>query len=114
MPAALRVCADPNNLPFSNERGEGFENQIAELVARDLGTRVSLYVVGAAPRIFRNTLNAGACDLVIGVPSHFDRARHDPTVLPVHLCVRLAAPTGTSPSRRSTIPRCAGCVSAFR
>ena len=38
---ALRVCADPNNLPFSNERGEGFENQLAEMVARDLGTRVS-------------------------------------------------------------------------
>ena len=35
--APLRVCADPNNLPFSNERGEGFENRIAELVARELG-----------------------------------------------------------------------------
>ena len=36
----LRVCADPNNLPFSNEKREGFENRIAELVARDLGAKV--------------------------------------------------------------------------
>ena len=36
----LRVCADPNNLPFSNERGEGFENKIAQLLAQDLGERV--------------------------------------------------------------------------
>ena len=39
-PAPLRVCADPNNLPFTNQRGEGFENRIADLLARDLGTRV--------------------------------------------------------------------------
>jgi len=39
-PAPLRICADPNNLPFSNARGEGFENRIAELLARELGTRV--------------------------------------------------------------------------
>ena len=38
---ALRVCADPNNLPFSNARGEGFENQLAELVASDLGKPVA-------------------------------------------------------------------------
>ena len=37
----LRVCADPNNLPFSNERGEGFENKIAELIADELGARLS-------------------------------------------------------------------------
>ncbi|HSJ08228.1 MAG TPA: hypothetical protein VK936_16090, partial [Longimicrobiales bacterium] len=36
----LRVCADPNNMPFSNERGEGFENRIAEVIAADLGARV--------------------------------------------------------------------------
>src|SRR3954453_7326427 len=69
----LRVCADPNNLPFSNERGEGFENQLSEMIARDLGTRVS-YTWWAQRRGFlRNTLNAGACDLVIGVPVHLQR-----------------------------------------
>src|SRR5712691_2079133 len=42
-PRTLRVCADPNNLPFSNARGEGFENKIAELVARDLGRQIQYY-----------------------------------------------------------------------
>jgi len=65
----LRVCADPNNLPFSNHRGEGFENRIAQLIARELKTTVS-YVWWAQRRGFiRNTLAAGQCDLVMGVPS---------------------------------------------
>jgi len=64
----LRVCADPNNLPFSNAKGEGFENQLAELVARELGLRVS-YTWWAQRRGFiRNTLKAGACDVIMGVP----------------------------------------------
>ncbi|MGE5926824.1 MAG: substrate-binding domain-containing protein [Gemmatimonadota bacterium] len=69
----LRVCADPNNLPFSNERREGFENRLAELVARDLGARLE-YVWWAQRRGFiRNTLAAGECDVVFGVPSRFER-----------------------------------------
>jgi mxaJ protein len=69
----LRVCADPNNLPFSNERQEGFENKIAELVARDLNAKVR-YSWWAQRRGFvRNTLNARECDLLIGVPSSFER-----------------------------------------
>lgn len=68
----LRVCADPNNLPFSNQRGEGFENRIAELVAHDLGATVR-YTWWAQRRGFiRNTLKASMCDVVIGVPSSFD------------------------------------------
>jgi mxaJ protein len=64
----LRVCADPNNLPFSNARGEGFENALAELVAGELGKTVS-YTWWAQRRGFiRNTLNAGACDVIMGVP----------------------------------------------
>jgi len=63
---ALRVCADPNNLPFSNRAGQGFENRIAELIGRDLGRRVE-YTWWAQRRGFvRNTLGAGACDLVVG------------------------------------------------
>jgi mxaJ protein len=62
----LRVCADPNNLPFSNEKGEGFENRIADLVARDLGATVT-YTWWAQRRGFiRNTLGAGLCDLIPG------------------------------------------------
>ncbi len=65
----LRVCADPNNLPFSNQRGEGLENRLAELLARELKTSVS-YVWWAQRRGFiRNTLAAGQCDVVMGVPS---------------------------------------------
>jgi mxaJ protein len=64
----LRVCADPNNLPFSNATGAGFENKIAEIVARDLGARLE-YVWWAQRRGFiRNTVRAGMCDVVIGVP----------------------------------------------
>lgn len=68
----LRVCADPNNLPFSNERGEGFENRLAELIADDLGATVR-YTWWAQRRGFiRNTLRALDCDVVMGVPVDYD------------------------------------------
>lgn len=68
----LRVCADPNNLPFTNARLEGFENRIAELLARDLGARVE-YTWWAQRRGFvRNTLRAGKCDVILGIPSSFE------------------------------------------
>ena len=71
---ALRVCADPNNLPFSNERQQGFENKIAQAIATGLGQRLE-YVWWAQRRGFvRNTLNAGACEVVVGVPSRFELA----------------------------------------
>jgi mxaJ protein len=68
----LRVCADPNNLPFSNERGEGFENKLAEMIAAEAGTRVE-YTWWAQRRGFvRNTLRAGECDVLLGVPAEFE------------------------------------------
>jgi mxaJ protein len=70
----LRVCADPNNLPFSNDRLEGFENRIASLVAADMGVPLR-YTWWAQRRGFlRNTLNAGACDVVIGLPTSVELA----------------------------------------
>src|SRR5687768_12306410 len=58
---ALRVCADPNNLPFSNQHREGFENRVAELLARELGARLE-YTWWAQRRGFlHNTLQAGLC-----------------------------------------------------
>jgi mxaJ protein len=70
----LRVCADPNNLPFTNDRLEGFENRLAALLARDLGATVE-YTWWAQRRGFlRNTLNAGLCDVVMGLPWHMDGA----------------------------------------
>ena len=70
----LRVCADPNNLPFSNRRLQGFENELASLVAREMDATVR-YTWWAQRRGFiRNTLNAGTCDVVMGVPSSFELA----------------------------------------
>jgi mxaJ protein len=73
--AELRVCADPNNLPFSNQREQGFENRLARLIARDLGRKLS-YVWWPQRRGFiRNTLQAKRCDVVMGIPSSFELAR---------------------------------------
>ena len=62
----LKVCADPNNLPFSNAKGEGFENKIAELIARELGAQLQYFWWAQRRGFLRNTLNAGECDLVTG------------------------------------------------
>ena len=70
----LRVCADPNNMPFSNDRGEGFENALAQLVADELDAELR-YTWWAQRRGFiRNTLRAGTCDLVMGIPTSFELA----------------------------------------
>jgi mxaJ protein len=71
----LKVCADPNNLPFSNDKGEGFENHIASLLARDLGRRVEYTWWAQRRGFFRNTVNASECDLVIGVPTSLEMVR---------------------------------------
>lgn len=71
----LRVCADPNNLPFSNAKGEGFENKIVELLAQDLDATV-VYTWWPQRRGFvRNTLKAGNCDLVSGIASGVELLR---------------------------------------
>lgn len=62
----LRVCADPNNLPFSNEKQEGFENKIAELVGQELKLKVSYVWFPQVIGFVRNTLGAHRCDLIIG------------------------------------------------
>src|SRR5436305_4793821 len=67
----LRVCADPNNLPFSNTKQEGFENRIAELVAKDLKANL-VYVWQRMGRGFvREYLDKLQCDLLIGVPANY-------------------------------------------
>jgi mxaJ protein len=68
----LKVCADPNNLPFSNARQEGFENRIVAIVAQELHAEVT-YVWHAQRRgNVRETLNAGLCDLIPGVASSLE------------------------------------------
>lgn len=69
----FRVCADPNNLPFSNQRREGFENRIAELIAADLGARVSYTWWPQRRGFLRNTLSAKSCDVVMGITSGAER-----------------------------------------
>lgn len=71
-PDVFRVCADPNNLPFSNRDGAGFENELAQMVATSLGKSVS-YTWWAQRRGFiRHTLKAGDCDVVMGVPAGYE------------------------------------------
>ncbi len=68
----LRVCADPNNLPFSNDRHEGFENALASLFAEDLDAHLEYTWWAQRRGFFRNTLKAGLCDVVMGVPAGFE------------------------------------------
>ena len=68
-PDTLRVCADPHNLPYSNEAGEGFENKIAELLAADLGVELSYTWFPQTIGFVRNTLGARVCDVVTGITS---------------------------------------------
>ena len=71
----LRVCADPDNLPYSHENGSGFENRIAELIARELGATLTYTWLPQRRGFVRKTLNAGLCDVIIGVPQHFELVR---------------------------------------
>src|SRR5580658_8154903 len=71
-PHVLRACADPRDLPFSNEAGEGFENKIAELFARKLGKSVAYTFYPDATGFVRNTLNAHRCDVVLGIAQGVD------------------------------------------
>ena len=63
---SLRVCADPANMPFSNDKGEGFENRIAEIVAAELKIPVQYIWFPQATGFIRNTLFAKRCDVVMG------------------------------------------------
>lgn len=75
----FRVCADPENLPFSNRQMEGFENKIAEVIAKDLGEPLRYIWWGQRRGFIRNTMNAtlkeGRCDVMIGAPEGYDLVR---------------------------------------
>jgi quinoprotein dehydrogenase-associated probable ABC transporter substrate-binding protein len=77
--SVLRVCADPDNLPLSNERGEGFENKIAEQLARDLKRKLEYTYFPQRMGFVRNTLRQKdqatqqfKCDVIIGVPKGYE------------------------------------------
>ena len=69
----LRVCADPDNLPYSNERGEGFENRIAQMLAGELHARLQYEWAPTLRGFVRKTIGQGLCDVFIGVPAQFER-----------------------------------------
>lgn len=68
----FRVCADPDNLPYSNQKLEGFENKIAELVAKELGDSPTYYWWPQRRGFIRNTLGIKMCDIVMGIPKGYD------------------------------------------
>lgn len=72
-PNYFRVCADPDNMPLSNKKGEGFENKIAELFAEDLGKPLVYTWWPQITAYVRRTLNAKKCDVIMGVPAGNDK-----------------------------------------
>ena len=78
-PKPFRVCADPENMPFSNQKMEGFENRIAEVIAKDLGAPLRFIWWGQRRGFIRNTMNAtleeGRCEVMIGAPAGYDVVR---------------------------------------
>ena len=71
-PKVLRACADPRNMPFSNEKGEGFENKLAALLAEKLNKKLSFSWYPQAPGFVRNTLGSYKCDVIMGYPQGND------------------------------------------
>jgi len=74
-PKVLRVCADPRNLPFSNEKGEGFENKLAELFAEKLQKKLDYMYFPQATGFVRVTLGSHRCDVIMGFPQGDDLAQ---------------------------------------
>jgi quinoprotein dehydrogenase-associated probable ABC transporter substrate-binding protein len=68
----LRVCADGNNLPFSNQAGDGFENTIAELMSEELGVPLEYVFAPQIMGFVRNTLELRVCDVIIGVAAGYE------------------------------------------
>ncbi|MEN9750412.1 MAG: Extracellular solute-binding protein family 3 [Pseudomonadota bacterium] len=74
-PKEFKVCADPDNMPYSTQKGEGFENKIAEVLAKDLGKTLTYEFWLDRQGYLRNTINAQRCDVIIGMGSDVDNLR---------------------------------------
>ncbi len=74
-PNVFRACGDPRNMPFSNDKGEGFENKLAELFAAKLGKKLSYTYFPQATGFVRRTLGSFRCDVIIGFPQGDDQAQ---------------------------------------
>ena len=71
-PRQLRVCGDPNNMPFSNEKLEGIENKIADVIAKELGESVVYFWWPHQRGVVKRVLNAKHCDVMLGIPKGYD------------------------------------------
>jgi quinoprotein dehydrogenase-associated probable ABC transporter substrate-binding protein len=67
-PEVFRACGDPRNMPFSNEKGEGFENKLAELLAAKIGKKLGYTYFPQVTGFVRNTLGSHRCDVIMGFP----------------------------------------------
>jgi quinoprotein dehydrogenase-associated probable ABC transporter substrate-binding protein len=74
-PQVFRACGDPRNLPFSNDKGEGFENKLAELLSAKLGKKLSYTYFPQATGFVRMTLGSHRCDVIMGFPQGDDQAQ---------------------------------------
>jgi quinoprotein dehydrogenase-associated probable ABC transporter substrate-binding protein len=74
-PDVFRACGDPRNMPFSNEKGEGFENKLAEMLAAKLGKKLSYTYFPQVTGFVRMTLGSFRCDVIIGFPQGDDQAQ---------------------------------------
>src|SRR5229473_867712 len=87
-PKVLRVCADPNNLPFSNDKSEGFENKTAALIGEELKLPVRFVYFPQVIGFVRNTLRTRSCDLIMGTVAGDDVVQ---TTTPNYYSVYVAA-----------------------
>lgn len=71
----FKVCADPDNMPFSNSKQEGFEDKIAEVLAKDLGKKLTYTYAYYRQGFFRNTINAMRCDVIMSTTPDNDALR---------------------------------------
>lgn len=69
----LKVCGDPDNMPFSNKQSEGFENKIAEVIARELGAELTYFWWPHQRGLVRRALRPGLCDVMISIPQGWDQ-----------------------------------------
>ena len=97
-PNVFRVCADPRNLPFSNEKGEGFENKLAELFAEKLQKKLDYMYFPQATGFVKMTLGAHRCDVIMGFPARRRSGAGHQSLLP-H-CLRAGRQAGQRPRRR--------------
>ena len=74
-PNVFRACGDPRNMPFSDDKGEGFDNKLAELFATKLGKKLSYTYFPQATGFVRMTLGSFRCDVIIGFPQGDDQAQ---------------------------------------